>query len=97
MLENNELYIFTVGTRTFGGRYLDKDLAGFIINQFTDCVEFIPMFDNRGGLALMGVLIGSAVEMSEDSLVIKVDKNSLYYQSYVKTTSGIEISGNGIA
>jgi hypothetical protein len=94
-MENNELYIFTVGTRTFGGRAEMPN--GFTSEGLTECAEFIPMFDNRGNLGLVCVLIGSLETIPQDSLVIKVDKKSLYYQSYIKTTSGIEISGKGIA
>ncbi len=94
-MENNELYIFTVSTRTFGGK-VKMSLSG-ILEEVLDCAEFIPMFDNRGGLGLVCVLIGSISSIPKESLIIKVDKKSLYYQSYVKATTGIEIGGRGTA
>lgn len=107
-MENNELYVFIVGGRTFGGRALEEggiekieDARGADKEEraieIIDCVEFIPAMNNQGSLSIIGVLMGDIEDIPEDCLIIKVSKKSLYYQSYVKTTSGIEIGGRGIA
>ena len=81
-MEDYSIILVVIGERTFAGKFAGTELE--------DCVEFQKVFDPRGQMLIVGVMLGDMIVPST-SIQIKLNNKSPYYKNYFATVTNISL------
>ena len=81
------VYLIVTHNKHFGGRIKEESP-----DKLVECVEYAQLMDNKGQIIILSFILGT-VCIPDDALKVVLSKESTYYESYIKTTSGIVVGG----
>lgn len=78
--------------KTFIAKSIEKPDAyrGDTINiEIINIIEILPVVNGKGQLEYMSTLLGDALQLPENCMIIGLDKKSKFYTSYFNIVSGL--------
>lgn len=81
------VYLIVTHGKQFGGRIKEESP-----DKLMECVEYAQMMDNKGQIVILAFSVGT-VFIPESALKVVLSKESIYYESYIKTTTGLLVRG----